>query len=130
MNHKQTCSIEIAKLDSWYSTQKPYCNCGANAIEDSNSDNFKTATTLIHPYNCKHDWRSHKTAKGIMICDKCGQMENVEQISLTPTNKQESIYEHKFVFSHQAQEARGVQAIYQTVYYVICSKCGELRHQS
>src|SRR3990167_4267604 len=129
MNHKENCPIERAQQGSWCSTQKPYCNCGGNAIADSNPDNFKSAIPLIHPYNCKHDWRSHKTAEGMMTCDKCGQMENIEQVSLTPTGEQESGCEHKFVFSHKEQEGVGMQAIYQTVIYVICPKCGLVKTQ-
>ena len=41
----------------------------------------------------------------------------------------ESGCEHEFKFSHQSVEARGVQAIYQTVIYVICPKCGLVKTQ-
>ena len=38
---------------------------------------------------------------------------------------------HKFQFSHQQIEARGIpQAIYMMIYYVICPECGELREQT
>jgi len=37
--------------------------------------------------------------------------------------------EHQFVFSHKAVETVGVQAIYQTVIYVICPKCGLVKWQ-
>ena len=43
--------------------------------------------------------------------------------------EKESGCNHQFVFSHQTQEARGVQAIYQTVIYVICPKCGLVKWQ-
>lgn len=37
---------------------------------------------------------------------------------------------HQFQFSHTAIEARGTQAIYMTIHYVICPKCGELKEQT
>ena len=37
--------------------------------------------------------------------------------------------EHQFVFSHKSAETVGVQAIYQTVIYVICPKCGLVKWQ-
>jgi len=39
-------------------------------------------------------------------------------------------HKHRFQFSHTTMEARGEQAIYMTIYYVICPECGELREQT
>ena len=45
-------------------------------------------------------------------------------------NKHKENHKHRFQFSHTAIEARGEQAIYMTIYYVICPDCGELREQT
>jgi len=95
------------------------------------SQQLKYMDHILHPYNCKHDWRTHKTAEGVITCDKCGQMEKIEQELLTPTGKQEitpnekqeSGCEHCFVFSHKSQE----EGINQTIHYCICIKCGILK---
>lgn len=126
MNHTSNCPIEISQKGSWYSKQKPYCNC--NQAANSNPDNFQR---ILTPVNCQHDWRVDKTnvllAKGIIVCSKCGQMENISQKE--ENKKAESGCTHQFKFSHQAQEARGTSGLYQIVMWKICVKCSLMKEQ-
>ena len=47
----------------------------------------------------------------------------------TPLINEPNKCEHQFVFSHKSIETVGAQAIYQTVIYVICPKCGLVKWQ-
>ena len=100
MTHKENCPISIAQGGSWYSTAKPMCNC------------FQFTDTS--GYN------------GMMT----GALTPLGEEKLKALEKNEpNTCQHQFVFSHQAQEARGDQVIFQTVIYVICPKCGLVKWQ-
>ena len=62
-------------------------------------------------------------------CEHCGVTINPVANTHVCQIKYKSGCEHEFKFSHQSVEARGAQAIDQTVIYVICPKCGLVRFQ-
>ena len=128
MNHTPNCPVDIDMRGQWMSTAKPLCNCGGNAIADSNPDNFKF---LGNPAKF-----GSLTPLGEALqtpCPRCDkpwiQHYCPTQNTLNAPTVAESGCEHEFKFSHQSVEARGVQAIYQTVIYVICPKCGLVKTQ-
>ena len=67
-------------------------------------------------------------------CGKCNPSLKKENINNIQEQDREKLlkknHKHRFQFSHTARETRGEQAIYMTIYYVICPECGELREQT
>lgn len=101
-----------------------------NKSQEVNSCSFCRAETAVSRAYL-HALNKPKVGDGfafIYYCAECGLREEILDKRMCGVVGGE--HKHRFQFSHQQIEARGNQAIYMTIYYVICPECGELREQT